>query len=599
VLIAFGFRLIFKSQYFTHLSDFPLVAEEIRMQSRLFYSISRILLAGCVLGVGASLMYAQSSSSLPSAPKEQSPSRVDIFAGYSYAAPKATVATPLANGTYFDQRPSDVSAGAIASGAYYFNRHVGGQLEYANHQEGKNDGFQTFMAGIIFRFPFESDDVEPFVHGLVGATRFGGPNNDYPGASPGTFHAYTWGPALEAGGGLDYGLPWFNHHLSLRLFQADYEYMHVNFGRQIISGGRMNANTAQLSTGLVFHLGSIVPPPPVQYSCSASPASVYPGEPITITGTATNLNPKKTAVYSWSGSGASGSSSSTTIQTGSMAPGNYTVSGHVTEGHKVGQSADCTATFTVKQFEPPTVSCVANPSTVNPGESSTITATGVSPQNRPLTYSYQASAGSISGTGNTATLTTTGAPSGEITVTCNVADDKGQTASSTTTVTVAAPPAPAPKTQTLCSIQFDHDKRRPTRVDNDAKGCLDDVALNMQRSPDAKLVVVGNSAPVPAHRGRHRRHEMTAEDMAAQRAVNTKSYLVTEKGIDATRISVRAGNSGANEVENYLVPAGANFDTDVPGTTAVDESMVKPQVRRSLGMRRHHRHHHKKAAASK
>ena len=50
--------------------------------------------------------------------------------------------------------------------------------------------------------------------------------------------------------------------------------------------------------------------------------------------------------------------------------------------------ADCSAPFTVKAFQPPTVGCSANPSTVNPGDSSTITANGVSPQNRPLTYSY-------------------------------------------------------------------------------------------------------------------------------------------------------------------------------------------------------------------
>jgi hypothetical protein len=562
------------------------------MQSRLFQSLSRILLAGCVLGVGASGMYAQNSSSLPAAPAEQSPSRVDIFAGYSYIAPKATVNTPLGNGTYFPQRPSAVDLGAIFSGAYYFNRYVGGQVEYGNHQEGNNDGLQTVQAGVIFRFPVESEGITPFVHGLAGGVRFGGPNDE-----PIAYHSYTWGTALTAGGGLDYNLPWFNNHLALRLFQADYEYMHVNFGPQITTGGRLNANAPRLSAGLVVHFGSIVPPPPVAYACSASPEAVYPGEPITITGTATNLNPKKTATYSWSGSGASGSSSTVTVETGSMAPGSYTVSGHVTEGAKAGQSADCTAQFTVKQFEPPTVSCVANPSNVNPGDSSTITATGVSPQNRPLTYSYQASAGSISGTGTTATLSTTGAPAGAITVTCNVVDDKGQTASSTTTVNVAAPPAPAPKTQTLCSIQFDHDKRRPTRVDNDAKGCLDDVALNAQRSSDATLVLVGNSAPVPEVHGRHHRPAMTAEEMAAQRAVNAKAYLVTEKGIDASRISVRTGNSGTNEVEDYLVPAGANFDSDVPGTTAVDESVVKPQERKPLG-ERHPSHHHKAAAAS-
>jgi outer membrane protein OmpA-like peptidoglycan-associated protein len=335
----------------------------------------------------------------------------------------------------------------------------------------------------------------------------------------------------------------------------------------------------------------------VQYACSASPSSVFPGEPITITGTASNLNPKKTATYSWSGQGVtvSGTSSTGNVDTGSLAPGSYTVTGHVTEGAKAGESADCTAQFTVKQFEPPTVSCTANPSTVKPGDSSTITAQGVSPQNRPLTYSYQASAGTVSGTGNSATLSTTGAPAGAITVTCSVADDKGQTASSTTTVNIEAPPPPAPKTQTLCTIQFDHDKRRPARVDNDAKGCLDDVALNAQRSSDATLVVVGNTAPetAPAGKGRHHKAAVV-ENLAAQRAVNTKDYLVKEKGIDASRISVRTGTTGTNEVDNYLVPAGATFDTDVTGTTAVDESTVKPQARKALAPAHHH---HKKKAA--
>jgi hypothetical protein len=574
-----------------------MVAEETRMNSRLFHSLSRILLAGCVLGVGAPGMYAQSSSSLPAAPAEPPISRVDIFLGYSYAAPKATIQTPIAGGTTFAQQPSAINAGAIGSAAYYFNKYVGGQVEFGSHEDGTNDGYSDVLAGIIFRYPVSSDGIVPFVHGLAGATRFGGPNNDGPGASPFTEHPYTWGPALEAGGGLDYNLPYFGGRVGLRLFQADYQYMHVNFGPQVTSGGRLNANTPQLSAGLLVKFGNIVPPPPVAYGCSASPTAVYPGDPITITGTATNLNPKKTASYSWSGEGATGTSSTVTIQTASLAPGSYTVTGHVTEGNKPGQSADCTAQFTVNQFQPPTVSCVANPTNLNPGDSSTITATGVSPQNRPLTYSYQASAGSISGTGTTATLSTTGAPAGGITVTCNVADDKGQTASGTATVTVAAPPAPAPKTQTLCTIQFDHDVKRPLRVDNDAKGCLDDVALNLQRSSDATLVVVGNSAPVPEGRGRRHRAAMSAQDAAAQRAVNTKDYLVTEKGIDASRISVRTGAAGTNEVDNYLVPAGANFDNDVTGTSPVDESMVKPQARKALATRPVH-HHHKAAAAA-
>jgi outer membrane protein OmpA-like peptidoglycan-associated protein len=557
------------------------------MHFRPFSSAGRTLLTGCAMLVGIATALGQSSSSTPSAPtpKDQSPSRMDVFTGYSYIAPHGTVATPMPGAT-IDLHYSSINEGAIGSIAYYFNRYVGGQVEYANHPNGANDGLQTASGGIIFRYPTEGMAV--FVHGLAGGVRLGGPNISGPGNYP--KHGYTWGPALTAGGGLDYDLPFLGHRIAWRVFQADYQYMHADFGTRDFTGGRANVSAVRLSTGLLFHFGSIAPPPPVQYACVVSPASVFPGEQVTVTGTATNLNPKKTPSYTWSGQGlkVGGTSPTSTVDTGNLQPGSYTITGHVTEGQKVGQSADCTAQFTVKQFEPPTISCTANPTTVKPGESSTITCNGVSPQSRPLTYSYSASAGSINGTGNTATLSTSGAPSGTITVTGTVQDDKGQTASATTTVNVEAPPPPpAPKTEPLCSIQFNKDKRRPTRVDNEAKACLDDVALNAQQKADASLVVVGNSAPVPVHKGRHVRNEMTADKLAAQRAVNTKAYLVSEKGIDASRIQVKTGTNGQNEVENYLVPAGANFDNDVPGTTAVDENAVKAQPRKALRHRRH------------
>jgi len=232
--------------------------------------------------------------------------------------------------------------------------------------------------------------------------------------------------------------------------------------------------------------------------------------------------------------------------------------------------ADCSAQYTIKAFEPPTVSCSANPSTVAPGDSATITATGSSPQNRPLTYSYSASAGSVTGSNSTATLSTAGAAPGSITVTCNVVDDKGQTASSTTTVTVnAPPPPPAPKTSALCSVNFERDKRRPTRVDNEGKACLDDVALNLQRTSDAKLAVVGNAAST----------EKRGSKIATDRAVNTKEYLVKEKGIDASRISVYTGSQDGKTVTTTLIPSGATLDST--GITAVDESAVaaKPAKR--------------------
>jgi hypothetical protein len=227
------------------------------------------------------------------------------------------------------------------------------------------------------------------------------------------------------------------------------------------------------------------------------------------------------------------------------------------------------------QFQPPTISCSANPSTLAPGGSSTITAVGNSPQNRPLTYSYSASAGSVSGRGTSATESTSGAAPGTITVTCNVVDDKGQSASATTTVTVVAPPPPppppAPTTSALCSVNFERDKNRPARVDNEAKACLDDVALSLQRSSDAKLAVVGNSNAKEKTPPKNKRAK--AVDLAAQRAVNTKDYLVTEKGIDPSRVQVYTGATDGQTVTTTLVPAGATLDTS--GLVVVDEAAVK------------------------
>ncbi|MEO6983526.1 MAG: OmpA family protein, partial [Edaphobacter sp.] len=167
---------------------------------------------------------------------------------------------------------------------------------------------------------------------------------------------------------------------------------------------------------------------------------------------------------------------------------------------------------------------------------------------------------------------TAGAAPGTITVTCNVVDDKGQTASSTTTVTVnAPPPPPAPTASALCTVNFERDKRRPTRVDNEGKACLDDVALNLQRSSDAKLAVTGNAAS----------KERMGSKVAAARAINTKEYLVKEKGIDASRISVYTGSQDGKTVTTTLIPAGATLDST--GITAVDESAVavKPRGRRA------------------
>ncbi|MGB6973121.1 MAG: OmpA family protein [Terracidiphilus sp.] len=407
------------------------------MYSQTVKTLCRVLALACAVTVPAAMMAQDASSpATKMASANDSPSHWDIFLGYSYLSPKDTVQTTLPDGTTQDLDYTAINKGAIESAAYYFNNYVGVEAIGDEHSNSPNAADGLSM-GLIFRFPMA--DMTPFVHGLIGVERVGLPG----------YQANKWGPALTVGGGIDYHTPLFNHRLSIRVFQADYQYMHADFGPGIY-GGRANIKAARLSAGIVFSVGNIAPPSPVTLACSANPASVFPGDPVAVTATPGMLNPKDNVVYTWSGDGVTGKDTTATVNTADLAPGSYTVKCGVKEGRpgreglKPWQSAESSTTFTVKQFEPPTISCSANPSDLKPGDSSTITASGVSPQNRPLTYSYSAASGTVSGSGGTATFSSTGAPAGPVDVTCKVSDDKGQTASADATVTIEAPPPPPP-----------------------------------------------------------------------------------------------------------------------------------------------------------
>ena len=414
------------------------------MYSRVSKSLCRVLVLATVALLPAALAAQDSAKPAAKATGEDSASRWDIFAGYSYLAPKGTVQVLQPDGvTTTSVSYKAANYGAIASGAYFFNKYVGAQVEGAAHDmwidsPASNDGFVTLSGGLILRFP--TSDITPFVHALVGTADVGGPQEE----------PYTWGVSLTTGGGLDYATPLLHHHLGIRLFQADYEYIHADFGTGV-GQGRANISSPRLSTGLVYHLGTIAAPAPVTLSVAVDHASIFPGDPVTASATAGSLDPKLNAVYTWTGSGVTGTGASANVATASLAPGTYTVKAQVKEGKpgreglKPWEVAEASTTFTVKAFEPPTVGCSVNSSNLKPGETATVLASGVSPQNRPLTYSYTASAGTVSGSGSTATFDSTGAPTGTVDIACNVLDDKGQTASAKASVNILPlPPVEAP-----------------------------------------------------------------------------------------------------------------------------------------------------------
>lgn len=572
------------------------------MYSQMFHKMSRVLALACVAALPVSLAAQVVPSQTKGNPNAPTP-RWDVFAGYSLLDPRGTFYPIQPDGSVLPVSFKIEDEGLLESVQYFFNRHVGIEVEAGEHDLFKNTGFNStgssnsgifsLDGGLVYRWP--GVHFTPFVHGFGGGADIDGPDHE----------PYTWGPIFGGGGGLDW---YFGcHNFGVRLFQADYEYLHANSG---VSHGTLaagdftwgddeNINAIRLSAGVVFRGSSYYGPvpgcgalPPPVLACQATPSLVFQGEPVTVTATATGLNPKQTATYSWTGPGVSGNSEVLTVPTAGLAPGTYTVRATVTQGGKSVQSADCEANFTVQGYAPPTLACDAGPMTIHPDQTSTFTLNGRSPQNLPLTYSCKPSAGSVTISGNTATFTPDGAPEGPVTIDCMVKDDKGQTASCKTSVIIkAVPHVDHSHIEPLCPIDFSRDKIRPLRVDNEAKACLDKVALALQQSPDDTLLVVGEAASSGGE----------GEESAAQRAVNTKNYLVTEKGIDASRITVVIGNEGTKGVEEYLVPPTAIYSSDLPGVKPVDENVVKPQERKPLPMRHHaeaatvHHHHKKKA----
>jgi len=226
------------------------------MNSSIAKTLSRIFALACALSVPATMVGQSSTKPAANAPSEESPSRWDIFLGYSYLAPHGTVTNNGVPNAF-----QSIDWGGILSFARYFNKYVGLQVEGDEHIESQdwithpntsstnsNDDFAGGSAGIIFRYP--TSDITPFVHALVGGEHVGSIYEDE-----------TWGVVVTAGGGVDYRTPLFNHHLSVRVFQADYQYNHDNFSP---AGTRGNFNMARLSAGVVYSIGTIAPPPPAK-----------------------------------------------------------------------------------------------------------------------------------------------------------------------------------------------------------------------------------------------------------------------------------------------------------------------------------------------
>jgi outer membrane protein OmpA-like peptidoglycan-associated protein len=470
--------------------------------------------------------------------QEQPVPKWEFFGGYSFLYPGADVHGTLPSQSIPMSSHLDWNLrGAGASATYDFSRHFGITLDASDHwgisaNRADHADFSNLSLGP--KFTFRHTHFSPFLEVLVGDQRL------YPEA----FH-HIDKLGVMGGGGLDLNL---SKHFAWRLIRADYVASSYRYGSSSSTPTTV-LHGARLQTGLVFMLGG-APSVAPSATCSVQPTQVFAGEPVTATASGSNFNPKRTVVYAWSGTGVKASASATVqIDTNGLQPGSYQITANLSDGShgNRGGVASCNANFTVKQSNPPSISCSSSPDTVQIGGTSTISSTATSPDARALTYSYAASAGSITGNASTAVLSTNGAEPGSIIVTCNTRDDRNPplTASSRTTVNVQAPPpvqteaSPIEKRLALHSIYFATAKPTPEHPDGGLLASQEktlvalasDFQAYIQSKPDARLTLEGHADP----RGSVEYNQALSE----RRVERIKNFLVAE-GVPAADIQTEA-----------------------------------------------------------
>lgn len=462
----------------------------------------------------------------------------DLFVGYQWLHPGGTVPAPFGN--FENPTPYKVPdmSGFGSTLTYNFDPHWGFSFDLG-HNWGSGNYETTGSIGP--RFIWRTDGADYFVHTLLSLNRL----------SVGGLNAGN-GVGAILGGGMD--LP-IRKWVSLRLFEADFVWGRHNYSdfadTTFPDLRHASLDGARLRSGLVFNWGGAPALVPAA-TCSVQPTEVMVGEPLTATVTASNFNPKHTVTYSWSGNGGTvtGKDTTASIDTTNATPGSYSVTAHVTDPKaKTNNEATCSANYTIKPLppkNPPTMSCSASPASAPTGTNVTVTCSCTSPDGVSVSVaSWTASGGSISGSGNSATLNTNGVSPGTVSVGATCTDSRGLTGQASTEVTVEAPPLPPVNREVEARLALGHSIYFPTAqppVTDPNKGLVAsqqatlvslaaDFTEYLKSKPEAHLTLVGHA---------DQRGSVPYNQALSERRVNrVKSFLV-EHGIPEGALDTQA-----------------------------------------------------------
>ena len=514
-----------------------------------------VLLFACILPL-------TSSAQEPTVPK------ADLFVGYQWLSPGGNVPIVGTANPVQGRKLPDMPVGFGLAFGYNFHPNFALEGDYGGNWKS---GFNINTYSLGPRLMLRTENMNYFIHTLISLNQLNTPFGNHNGI----------GAIL--GGGMDLKVV---KYLSIRLIEADFQWGRQHFSTIVPPDQpdlrRSSFDGVRLRSGILLNFGG-APAVPPSATCSAQPAEVMVGEPITLTATPSNFNPKHTVTYSWTSTGGKLTSKdgSATVDTNGVAGGSYTATVHITDPHaKNNNEATCTANFSVKEppKNPPTMSCTVSPTSVEAGQSATVTCDCKSPDNVQVNVGgWNASTGTVSGTGSTASLSTAGAAPGTITVNATCTDARGLTGSSSAQVAVTAPPANKELEARLVlgdSIYFPTAQPTPA---NPKGGLLpsqqktlvalaSDFQKYLQAKPDARLILEGHADP----RGSAQYNQKLSE----RRVERVKDFLV-ENGVPADHIDVKAFGAQRN-----LTPEEVRTSVEQqPGLTPEERQRILRNMR--------------------
>jgi outer membrane protein OmpA-like peptidoglycan-associated protein len=253
--------------------------------------------------------------------------------------------------------------------------------------------------------------------------------------------------------------------------------------------------------------------------------------------------------YAWSVNGQSLAAAGPQISFGSEGrqPGTYTLTCTVSDG-EASTSANSTGTVRERVIpnRPPTIDCLTTTMDVASGGTIELRARAADPDGDKLTYSWSATGGTVTGSGETATFNASGVKAGSYAVTVTVDDGRGGKASCSMTVNVS-------ERLSVTKDKCGYFAPLKARVDNCAKAILDDLAVRMKNDPKLRANIIGYTDDS--------RLEKRSKALGEKRAKAVADYL-EKQGVEASRLTSTDGGAN-NPVGDNKKAAGRTLNRRV------------------------------------